>query len=231
MVTLYDYELSGNCYKVRLLLSMLGISYKKKAIEFYPAAEHKSDSFLAINPLGQLPVLQDGKLRVQDSHAILVYLARQYDRNGTWFPVDDPMRLAQVTQWMCFADALTSTASAARLVNGFFYDLDGDACRQGAHRLFRILDEHLWFNEREEHPWIVQGNAPTIADLACFAYVILSEEGGISRMEYPAIRRWTDRVKRLPDFIVMPGVFPAGPGLESAHARPGTPSLSGTHTP
>lgn len=214
MITLYDYELSGNCYKVRLLLSMLGLNYTTKTIEFYPAAEHKSEAFLAINPLGQLPVLLDDSLNLRDSHAIMVYLAIQYDKTGTWYPTDSAARLAQVTQWMNFADALTATASAARLVDGFFYDLDGDACRQGAQRLFRILDEHLWFHERENHQWLVAGSTPTIADLACFAYVILSEEGGISRMDYPAIRRWTDRVKRLPHFIVMPGVFPAGPGLE-----------------
>jgi len=51
---------------------------------------------------------------------------------------------------------------------------------------------------------------PTVADIAIFPDVILSEEGGISRLDYPAIRRWTDRVKRIPRFTVMPGIFPAG---------------------
>lgn len=213
MITLYDYELSGNCYKVRLLLSMLGIEYQKHAIDFYPAAKHKHPDFLAINPLGELPVLKDDSLTICDSQAILTYLAAQYDNTGHWFPASDSTRLAEVTQWLCFANSLTSAASGARLVDGFFYELDGDALRASAHKLFRILDEHLWFNEREHHRWVVSGDAPTIADIACFAYVILSEEGGISRMDYPAIRRWTDHVKRLPGFIVMPGVFPAGPVL------------------
>ena len=211
MITLYDYELSGNCYKIRLLLSMLGLEYTKKAVEFYPAAEHKSDTFLAINPLGELPVLEDEKTLIRDSQAILIYLASRYDKDGYWYPTESPAKLAMVTQWLCFANGITSTASAARLVDGFFYDLDGDACRTGAHTLFRILDEHLWFNQREGHDWIVAGDTPTIADIACFAYVMLSEEGGISRMNYPAIRRWCDHVKRLPGFIVMPGIFPAGP--------------------
>jgi len=211
MITLYDYELSGNCYKVRLLLSMLGLQYKKKTIEFYPAAEHKSDSFLSINPLGALPVLEDENTRIRDSQAILVYLAARYDQHQTWYPTESPATLAMITQWLCFADSLTGTASAARLADGFFYDLDGDACRKAAHKLFRILDEHLWFNERAAQSWIVAGEAPTIADIACFAYIMLSEEGGISRMNYPAIRRWCDRVKRLPGFIVMPGIFPTGP--------------------
>lgn len=213
MITLYDYELSGNCYKVRLLLSILGIEYQKQAIEFYPAAEHKHADFLAINPLGELPVLKDETLTVSDSHAILTYLAAQYDNTGHWYPSTDPIRLAEVTQWLCFANSLTTAASGARLVDGFFYNLDGDALRTDAHKLFRILDEHLWFNEREQNRWVVKGDTPTIADIACFVYVILSEEGGISRIDYPAIRRWTDHVKRLPGFIVMPGVFPAGPAL------------------
>lgn len=213
MMTLYDYELSGNCYKVRLLLSMLNISYQKKAIEFYPAAEHKQADFLAINPLGELPVLRDEELTLRDSQAILVYLASQYDQTRNWYPTNSAARLAQVTQWLCFANALTTSASAARLADGFFYDLDAEACRKAAHGQFRILDEHLWFGEREKQEWIVPGTHPTIADIACFAYIILSEEGGISRMDYPAIRRWTDRVKRIQGFIVMPGVFPAGPGM------------------
>jgi len=215
---LYDYELSGNCYKVRLLLSILGVDYQKHIVEFYPAAEHKSDWFLSINPLGQLPVLKDDVVTLRDSHAILIYLASQYDNSGTWYPLNNPEALANVAQWMSFADRLTTTASAARLVDGFFYDFDADACREGAHRLFRVLEQHLWFNEREQHSWIVRGSTPTIADLACFAYVILSEEGGISRMDYPAIRRWTDRVKRIPGFIVMPGVFPAGPNVQAVNS-------------
>ena len=213
MLKLYDYELSGNCYKVRLLLNMLDVEYESHTVEFYPAAEHRSDKFLAINPLGQLPVLQHEALRLRDSQAILTYLACQYDKGGTWYPVTEPARLAQVVQWLCFAQEVGSAISAARLAEGFFYDIDIDASRNKAHQHLRILDEHLWFQEREQQQWVAAGAAPTIADLACFAYTILSEEGGIERIEYPAIRRWTDRVKRLPGFTVMPGVFPAGPDI------------------
>lgn len=211
MIKLYDYELSGNCYKLRLFMSMLGLEYESVPIDFYPGREHKSDWFLRINPLGQLPVIEDEGLVLRDAQAILVYLAARYDTSRQWYPVDDPRRLGEVSQWLSFADGITATASAARLHDGLFYDVDIEACRTGAHRLFRILDEHLWFGEQEGRDWIVAGDRPTIADIACFPYVILSEEGGISRQDYPAIRRWCDRVKRLPGFIVMSGVFPAGP--------------------
>ncbi len=216
MIKLYDYELSGNCYKLRMLMSMLDVDYQTVPIDFYPGREHKSDWFVRINPLGQLPVLDDDGLVLRDAQAILVYLAAKYDRSGKWYPTDDAALLGQIGQWMSFADGITSTASAARLHDGLFYDFDIDACRAGAHRLFRILDEHLWFAERQGHRWICPADHPTVADLACFPYIALSEEGGISRQDYPAIRRWMDRVKRIPGFIVMSGVFPAGPARAAA---------------
>jgi glutathione S-transferase len=211
MITLYDYELSGNCYKLRLLMSILGMAYETVPVDFYPGREHKSDWFLRLNPLGQLPVLEDNGLVLRDAQAILVYLASKYDQAGTWYPRDNPEFLGEISQWLAFADGITSTASAARLHDGLFYDFDIDAVRAGAHRLFRILDEHLWFAEQEGRQWLCAAPHATIADIACFPYTVLSEEGGISRQDYPAIRRWCDRVKRIPGFIVMSGVFPAGP--------------------
>lgn len=154
---------------------------------------------------------EDGHV-LRDAQAILVYLAARHDASGRWYPRGDPALLGEVSPWLAFADAITATASAARLHDGFFYDLDVDAARAGAHRLFRVLDEHLWFAEARGRDWLCAPDHPTIADLACFPYVMLSEEGGISRQDYPAIRRWTDRVKRIPGFIVMSGIFPAGPG-------------------
>ena len=110
MITLYDYELSGNCYKLRLLMSMLGVKYKSVPIDFYPGREHKSDWFLAINPLGQLPVLDDDGLVLRDAQAILVYLAARYDPSKKWYPVDDPKMLGEIGQWLAFADGITATS-------------------------------------------------------------------------------------------------------------------------
>ncbi|AAK65811.1 glutathione S-transferase family protein [Sinorhizobium meliloti] len=211
MIKLYDYELSGNCYKLRLLMSILGVDYKTVPVDFYPGREHKSEWFLKFNPLGQLPVIDDDGLVLRDAQAILVYLAAKYDTAGSWYPRDNPELLGEISQWLAFADSITSTASAARLHDALFYDFDIETARAGAHRLFRILDEHLWFGERQERQWICSAKHPTIADIACFPYIMLSEEGGISRQDYPAIRRWCDRVKRINGFIVMSGVFPAGP--------------------
>ena len=211
MIKLYDFELSGNCYKLRLLMSILGIDYTIVPVDFYPGREHKSAAFLKLNPLGQLPVIDDDGLILRDAQAILVYLAAKYDISEKWYPRDDAALLGEISQWLAFADAITATASAARLHDGLFYELDVEAARAGAHRLFRMLDEHLWFGEQEGRDWICSAAHPTIADIACFPYILLSEEGGVSRQDYPAIRRWGDRVKRVPGFIVMSGIFPAGP--------------------
>jgi glutathione S-transferase len=219
MIKLYDYELSGNCYKLRLLMSFLNIPYEKEVIEFHPAKQHKSRAFLEINPLGQLPVIDDEGLILRDAQAILVYLASKYDPSEKWYPRQHPDLLGLVSQWLAFADSLTATASAARLHDALFYnDIDIDKARSGAHHLFRVLDQHLFFVEEAGQDWICPGTHPTIADIACFPYVMLSEEGGISRIDYPAIRRWCERFKRIRGFTVMPGVFPAGPGRETTEA-------------
>ena len=212
MLKLYDYELSGNCYKVRLLLAFLGVRYKQELIEFYPSKQHKSPDFLKINPLGQLPVLSDGKLIIRDAQAILIYLATKYDIKQLWYPKKNVNMIGKISEWLFFANELTASSSAARLHDGFFYtNIQVDECRKKAHELFRVFDEHLYFNEQQGNSWVCSSVNPTIADIACFPYTILSEEGGISRINYPAIRRWCDRFKRLPKFTVMSGVFPAGP--------------------
>ena len=211
MIRLYNYELSANCYKQRLFLSILGLDYEAITIEFFPGMEHKSEAFLEINPLGHIPVLDDDGFMVRDAHAILIYLAARYDPSGRWYPTGDPELLAKTAQWLLFCEGTTNTASAARLHDALHYDFDIDAVRAGAHRLFRVADEHLWFAEQEGHQWLVPTDHPTIADLALFPDVILSEEGGVSRQDYPALHRWTDRVKRIDGFTPMPGVFFAAP--------------------
>jgi glutathione S-transferase len=213
---LYDFELSGNCYKVRLLLDILGLAYDRITVDFYPGREHKSDAFLGLNPLGQIPVLDDDGLILRDAQAILAYLASKYDPAQLWFPHSDPATMAQVMMWLAFANDISASSGAARLGDGYFYPVDTEKARSDANSLFRILDERLWFSEIEHAGWICPGPHPTIADLACFPYVILSEEGGISRLPYPAIRRWTDRVKLIPGFSLMAGVFHAAPPAAQA---------------
>ena len=138
MVTLFDYELSVNCYKVRLLLRFLEVPYELHSIDFFPGWEHKSDWFKEINPLGHIPVIDDDGYVLRDSNAILIYLASNYDLDAQWYPTGDPRLLGEVAQWMMFSEGTTNTASAARLHDSLGYEFDIEACRSGAHRLFKV---------------------------------------------------------------------------------------------
>jgi len=202
---LHDYVLSGSCYKVRLLAALLGVTYERVPIDFHPGLEHKQAEFLALNPAGTLPVLTDGDLVLTDTQAILAYLATTHDPAGRWLPRDDPKTLAQVMQWLAFANRLTDTAGAARLHDMLNRSLDVDAARRGAFSAFRELEAHL-AEQRFAGSAFVVGEHPTIADIACFAYTALSPDGGIEHDDFPSIRTWLHAIKSLDGFITMPGI-------------------------
>ena len=212
-IVLYDYELSADCYQARLMLGLLGLTYRRVDVEFHPGREHESEWFARLSPLHRLPVLCVGDLVVADVQAVLLYLAARHDGTGRWYPRDDPERLAAVTQWLGFARAFTGSSGAARLHDSFGEPTDVVAARRTAHRLLRVLDDHLWFGEQEGRTWLCPGDHPTVADVALFPEVALSEEGGVPHVDHPSVRRWLDRVKRVDRFVGMSGVFPAGPGL------------------
>ena len=97
MTTLYGHALSGNSYKVRLLLELLNLKYNWVQVDL-PKGEHKSPEYLAINPFGQVPTLVDGDVTLADAQAILVYLARQYG-GEQWLPIE-ALELAQIVRWL-----------------------------------------------------------------------------------------------------------------------------------
>jgi len=207
VITLYDYTLSGSCYKVRLLLGFLGLEYRRELIDFYPGREHKTAAFLDINPLGQLPALRDGEgddaVLLRDAQAILCHLANKYDPHNQWLPRDD--RFGEVMMWLMFAGGELMASSAARLHDVMGYKLDINAARANAHAALRVLEDHMTARGLLGKKWIV-GDAPTIADVACFPYIMLSGDGGIGHEDYPALRNWMGHFRRLDGFRPMPGV-------------------------
>jgi glutathione S-transferase len=211
-IRLYDYPLSGNCFKVRQMLAWLGLPHETVPVDFFPGRAHRSAAFLSnVNPLGQLPVIDDDGFVLRDAQAILVYLASRYDTSQRWYPADPKLR-GQVAMWLATAEEITRTASAARLHDALGYQhLDIDACRAGARAVFRVLDDHLAEQASTGLRWLASAPGPTIADLACFPYVALAGEGGISLDEFPALRNWVWNFRHLPGFIGMSGIFPAGP--------------------
>ena len=125
---------------------------------------------------------------------------------GSWYP-KDAMLQGRITQWLAFADSITATCSAARLHDKLGIKLNIEEARQGGHRNLRYLEDHLVENRIIGIEWLV-GETPTIADISCFPYAALAEEGGISLNDYPAIRSWINRFKALANFVVMPGIPP-----------------------
>ncbi|NVK35972.1 MAG: glutathione S-transferase family protein [Rhodobacteraceae bacterium] len=203
---LYDYVLSGNCYKIRLFAALLGIPYETVAVDLYPGKEQTRPAFLRLNPAGTLPVLQDGDLTLTDSSAILTYLARRHDPTGQWCP-QDPELLAQLVGWLSFADDLTRTSGAARLHAIFKKPIDSVAAQKGAHALLRRLELHLCDQEFDDSSFLL-GKAPTIADIACFPYVALAPDGGVELDGYAAVQRWIYAIRKLDGFLPMPGIHP-----------------------
>lgn len=195
---LYDLELSGNCYKVRLFCALLGLDLEVEPIDFMAGA-HKASPLIDMNPFGEIPVMEDGEIVLRNSQAILVYLARKHGGEN-WLPTD-PAEMARVVSWLMVAESeIARGPNDARLHDKFGFPLDIDKARENAARILGILEAHLSKND-----WLVLDRA-TIADIACMPYVALGHEGGVPLDRYPAIRRWIGRITALPGFIAMPGL-------------------------
>jgi glutathione S-transferase len=194
-ITLHGTPLSGHTHRVELLLRMLDLPYRTVAA---PAEVRQGPSFRKLNPLGQIPVLEDEPLVLADSNAIMVYLARRYAPGGPWLP-EEPVAAAHVQRWLSIAagEVMYGPATARAIA---LWDRPGDRTRavQIACRLLRFMDRHL--AER----FFLAAEHPTIADLACYSYVAHAPEGGISLGPYPAVQAWLERVEALPRFTAMP---------------------------
>ncbi|MDD3519128.1 MAG: glutathione S-transferase family protein [Chromatiales bacterium] len=190
---LYDMTLSGNCYKIRLLLALLDIAHERIPVDLR-AGEARTPRMLALNPRGQLPILVDGDDVIWDSQAILVYLARRYG-GEQWLPTD-AAGMAQVMQWLAVAEneLLYGLARARRMLrmNG-----SGDLAEAQAwgREALAVMDARL-----TQRDWLAAGH-PTIADLACYPYVSLAPEGDVTLETYPAVMQWMARIEALPGYV------------------------------
>ena len=194
-ITLHGAALSGHTHRVALLLSALGLPY---AFANSPKDVRASPAFLARNPLGQIPVLQDGDLTLADSNAILVYLARRYAPDGPWLP-QDPVAAASVQRWLSIAAGEVMHGPAvARMIALFGLPDDPARAARIAARVLTFMDGHL-----AERTFLAAEHI-TIADLACYSYVAHAPDGGVSLAPYPHVRAWLGRIEAQPWFQPMP---------------------------
>lgn len=195
---LYDVEFSGNCYKVRLLLSFLNVDCELVPIDV-ANREQKTPAYLRKNPLGEIPVLEDGDLVLRDSQAILIYLAKKYG-NDNWLP-NAADELALVMQWLSTAcNEIARGPMDARAHYKFKLDNDIEQAHKNSKTILSIIDDHL-----DDREWL-ELNRVTIADIACFPYIALAHQGGITLNPYPNIKTWIKRIQALPNYISMPGL-------------------------
>jgi len=201
MITLYDMPLSGNCHKVRLLLSLLSLPYQTQPVNLV-GGEQRSPDYLQRNPFGQVPVLDDDGLIIRDSQAILVYLAKRYG-GEQWWP-DDAFRLAQIAAWLSTAaNEIFHGPAMLRVHHKFGSNIDTAKARQITEKVLGIIDHHL-----ESRDWLASDTV-SIADIAAYPYLALAPEGGIDIGAYPNIVAWFQRLRALPGYVPMPGMWQA----------------------
>lgn len=195
-ICLHAMRLSGHAHRATLFLSLLGLPFETIEVDL-AAGEQKQPAFLAMNPFGQVPVIEDGDTVIFDSNAILVYLAKRYG-DSSWLP-DDPIGAAHVAQWLSLAAGpIAHGPCAARLIKVFGYALDYDTAVRISNKLFATIEPE--FGKR---PFAV-GTHPTIADVAAYSYIAHAPEGGISLEPYPNVRAWLARIEALPGFVALP---------------------------
>jgi glutathione S-transferase len=192
MLRLYDYAVSGNCYKIRLLLTQLEQGFERIEIDIL-RGQAKTANFSMKNPLQKLPVLEwpDGRI-LTESNAILFYLAE-----GTEYLPEDIWQRAQVLRWQFFEQfSHVPYIGAVR-----FWHLSGTV-EQNRHlleskmargyRALRIMEEHLSKSD------FFVGNSYSIADITLYAYTHVAHEGGFDLEPHPKVRGWIDRVSNQP---------------------------------
>ena len=196
-IRFHRFALSGHSHRVGLFLSLLGLPVEPVDVDLVNRAQKKPE-FLAKNPLGQVPVIEDGDTLLADSNAILVYVATRYDGTGRWLP-RDAVTLGRVQGWLSLAAGeLAFGPAEARVIKLFGANYDYERAKTLASRLYTVMDPHLAARR------FLVADHPTIADIAHYSYTAHAPEGGVSLAPYPNVRAWLGRIEALPNFVPMP---------------------------
>ena len=192
-----DYK-SGNCYKIKLMLSLLGIPFKWVDIDILKG-DTQTPEFLAKNPNGKIPVLEleDGTC-LWESNAILNFLA-----DGSEFLPTEPRLRTQVLQWQFFEQYSHEPYIAVARFIQFYLNMPEDRLEEyktthkGGYKALRVMERQL-----QATPYFV-GEQFSIADIALYAYTHVAHEGGFDLAPYPAVQAWLQRVASHPNYVAM----------------------------
>lgn len=192
-----DYN-SGNCYKIKLMLSLLGAAYEWVPIDILKG-ETETDAFLAKNPNGKIPVLEleDGTC-LWESNAILNFLAE-----GTPLLLTEPRLRTQMLQWQFFEQySHEPTIAVARFIQ-FYLGLPEErleeyrSLHRRGYKALKVMEQQL-----QRTPFLV-GEHFSIADIALYAYTHVADQGGFDLTQFPAIQQWLERVQQQPGYVGM----------------------------
>jgi glutathione S-transferase len=195
-VLLYNSQVSGNCYKVRLLFSHLGIDYDKHEVDVVDRS-NRQELLGALNPALRVPTLVlDDARSLGESNAILSYFAE-----GTEYLPEDRFERAQVLQWMFFEqyshEPNIAVARFWRIAGITPEPAELEAKQRGGHAALAALDGRL-----TDHEFLV-GDRYSIADISLYAYTHVAPEGGFELEPYPGIRAWLARVSTQPGHVAI----------------------------
>lgn len=196
MYKVYGDVISGNCYKVKLILELLGQPYQWVPVDILKG-ETQSEAFLALNPNGKIPVLEleDGNT-LWESNAILNFLAEGSDLLPT-----EPRLRTQVLQWQFFEqyshEPYVAVARFIKRYQGMPAERaeEYQVCLVRGYKALRVMEQQL-----SRTPYLV-GDAYSIADIALYAYTHVAEEGGFDLSGFPAIQAWMARVAAHPRHV------------------------------
>ncbi len=195
-IKLYDFPLSGHSHRARLFLSLIGVEAEVVFVDL-AAGEQKQKAFLEKNPFGQVPVLEDKGIIISDSNAILVYLAKKFNKSE-WLP-EDAKGAAEVQRWLSVAAGqIAYGPCAARLVTLFGASFNIEEVIERSHNVLKLIDGQLG-----QSAFII-GEQITIADVALYSYIANAPEGNVDLTAYANILSWISRIEALPGFYPFP---------------------------
>jgi len=197
-VKIYGDIQSGNCYKIKLLCSLLGIQHEWIHLDILAGATRTVD-FLAKNPNGKIPLLEldDGRC-LSESNAILNFLAA----GSELLPVE-PYALAKVQQWQFFEQySHEPYIAVARFIAKYLglpehRKAEYEAKQAGGHKALAVMEQQLSVSE------YLTGNVLSTADISLYGYTHVAHEGGFDLAQYPAVLAWVQRIEKHPNYVSM----------------------------